>query len=163
MFENLLVSSMDSRKVYKAHPSFVEVITQLSPFDAKVFRRMTEEKRLSLVHMVIRKNDNQSYYPNALPYYFSPDIWEMGDPYAISLSFCNLIRLGLLKSSIVFFSEEEISKVKEYQFVQRIYNQFPEDSAWIDVDAEGIAVELDSYGRAFADTCIDKEEIKNAD
>ena len=42
MFENLLATSMDSEKVQSAHPSFVEIIKQISPDEARIIRLFIE-------------------------------------------------------------------------------------------------------------------------
>jgi Abortive infection alpha len=40
MFENLLVSSMDSETANAAHPAFIAIIQQLTPAEAKIIRSM---------------------------------------------------------------------------------------------------------------------------
>ncbi len=48
MYENLLASAMDNRKVNNAHPSFVDAIKQMSPLDAKILSIMVGKRQLML-------------------------------------------------------------------------------------------------------------------
>lgn len=48
MFANLIASSIDSRKSDKTHPSFVEIIKQLSPLDANNLSIFKTEKSLAI-------------------------------------------------------------------------------------------------------------------
>lgn len=162
MFENLLASAMDTRKIAKAHPSFVNAITQMSPFDAKVFKKIVQENSLSFAHVVFNSPDGRGYYPNAMPYYFRQDIVSLGSPFLISMAISNLLRLGLLKSNVVFFSEEDIARIQNADFVKERYKMFPDGKVEIHVDQEGIRVALDNYGASFAQTCIEMEDDKDA-
>lgn len=163
MFENLLASAMDSRKVSRAHPSFVDAITQMSSLDAKVLKKVVQERSLSLSHVVFESPDGQGYYPNAMPYYFRQDMVALGDPFMVSMAISNLMRLGLLKSKVIFFSDEDVTQIKKTDFVRQRYGKFTEDNVKIHVDREGIRVTLDNYGYSFAQTCIGMEENKDAD
>lgn len=49
MYANLLATSMDRRTAYRAHPSFVEIIKNMSPDEAKVMRLLSHQPSQPLV------------------------------------------------------------------------------------------------------------------
>lgn len=132
MFANLVAASVDNRKSDETHPSFVEIIKQLSPLDAHILQLF--KNRSSFPSVDIRlKSKNEGYKPfqnHITPLYPEKD-YKL---YAVSIT--NLQRLGLLNIDYnIFFTdqsaynfvnqhiayknaEQEIEKVKnDYQSV----------------------------------------------
>ncbi|WP_052421838.1 DUF4393 domain-containing protein [Paenibacillus sp. FSL P4-0081] len=60
LFAQLIASSMDSEKQDLTHPSFVEVIKQLSPFDAKILSTLTQERNLPIASIVAYEDSDQT-------------------------------------------------------------------------------------------------------
>ncbi len=54
MYVNLLASAMDKDSVQKAHPSFVSVISELSPDEAKLLKAISRAKALPKLDIKIR-------------------------------------------------------------------------------------------------------------
>lgn len=95
MFANLIASSIDNRLVNETHPSFVEIIKQLSPTDANILKNFRNVFQTSIAEVRIISTDN-SYIT------FQEHVMDFTDSsqyksHASSLS--NLQRLGLLNIS----------------------------------------------------------------
>lgn len=94
MFAKVIASSMDNRIADSVHHSFVEIIKQLSPRDAKNILEFKGKDNSPIVNYAARKITGESY-EMIRPLVFSPlgsYIIEERDFSSVS----NLIRLGLL-------------------------------------------------------------------
>lgn len=60
MFEKLIVSSMDSRKATKVHPSFTEIIKQMSPLDAQNIKLFKLKPALPIVEYQVKLTEGYS-------------------------------------------------------------------------------------------------------
>lgn len=56
MFVNLISKSMDNRYVLNVHPSFAEIIKQMSPTDAYVLRTLYPHLRFPVVDYIVKYN-----------------------------------------------------------------------------------------------------------
>ena len=89
MFANLIAASMNSDFNNIIHHSFVEIIKQMSPLDAKILNSMiTGAPLVDIIHVV-----NRSYLVHQKNFYFSNIVSES---LSNSISIDNLIRLGLI-------------------------------------------------------------------
>ncbi len=53
---NLIVASINVEKQEMLHPSFPEIVKQLSPFDVKVLRNLVEDQRIPFASIIAVKN-----------------------------------------------------------------------------------------------------------
>ncbi len=60
MYANLLAASMDTRTATAAHPSFVEIIRQLTPDEARILRFLAEIKTVPLITVRAEKQETIS-------------------------------------------------------------------------------------------------------
>lgn len=89
MFANLIAASMNSDFNNIIHHSFVEIIKQMNPLDAKILNSMiTGAPLVDIIHVV-----NSSYLVHQKNFYFSSLVSES---LSNSISIDNLIRLGLI-------------------------------------------------------------------
>lgn len=92
LYANLLAKSMNIDTKEFVHPSFVEIIRQLSPVDAHVFRLIYEEEVTPLIDLSISMesggSNNQIYNLSWITLYS----YEL-----VSISIDNLLRLGLIE------------------------------------------------------------------
>lgn len=105
MFSELIASAYDSRKIKYVHPSFTEIIKQLSPFDAKNIILFQEEDILPMCEVIV--SDSERGHSPLQDYFFIAN--KEVDMDLNSTSIMNLIRLGLLESpSGSHFTNKEI-------------------------------------------------------
>ena len=69
MYLNLLTSSMNKDIKDKAHPSYVEIIRQLTPLDAKVFKRLQDLGQVACAHAILKIDNSNRVYSSAYPNY----------------------------------------------------------------------------------------------
>lgn len=94
MFSKLISSSMDDRINEFTHPSFIEIIKQLSPLDAQIITRFKENSVLPIIKLRLILNDNSG--SDFKVHILDNDV-EKTD--LISSSVSNLIRLGIVDVS----------------------------------------------------------------
>lgn len=120
MYANLLAKSMYIDTKEEVHPSFVEIIKQLSPLDAKLFAIIKKDLTLPLldIHIVDTDNTEGSFKKIATNI---TGMDELGDAMIISASIINLEKQGLIKTSDDFIIEanyyQKILESKEYQSI----------------------------------------------
>lgn len=97
MFANVIAASMDKTKSEGVHHSFVEIIKQLSPRDARNISEFKNIDHFPIVNYAARRSTGESY-ELLRPLVFSPlNSFEIDERDFPSIS--NLIRLGLLNST----------------------------------------------------------------
>lgn len=94
LFVNLISKSMDNNYVSNVHPSFAEIIKQMSPIDAKIFKNLHPDYIFPLVDYVLENRRTLSSEIKLSTVYISPlsDI----DLKMASFSISSLERLGLI-------------------------------------------------------------------
>ena len=63
LFANLLSKSMYADTKNDVHPSFTDVIKQLSPLDAQVFKYLFECKYRPIIELKLNLPNNEGFYP----------------------------------------------------------------------------------------------------
>lgn len=183
MFAILIASSMDSEKQDFVHPSFVEVIKQLTSSDANFIREMTDKplpigsiflvtKKEDLYEELEEETDKDSNIPfKKLKKLRLPDFEKMKarsfiENYYISPNFPNfdknqltissLERLGLIKVSKKIFDNGSL-----YDFIQQEYNELISSDYGANIATESDLefelrkgiIETTPYGFAFLRAC----------
>ncbi|WP_303259805.1 DUF4393 domain-containing protein [Staphylococcus aureus] len=96
LFSNLIASAMDNRKTNDVHHSFVELIKQMSPKDAILFKFLCNQKVIPAVrYKYIRDNSKAGDFLSDSIISNSPI-----DLNSTEISLNNLERIGLLKIDI---------------------------------------------------------------
>lgn len=104
LYSNLLSAAINKDMVEKVHPAFINVISQMTPLDAKIFKELTPS--FSLISCVILKDN--SNIDSSLYNVFLNDTFIKENFIDSSISISNLNRLGLLyvQNNIDFFIED---------------------------------------------------------
>ncbi len=155
MYENLLASAMDRRREKQAVPSYIEAIRQMTPLDAKVLELIVDRHNVVAKRVHFRGWHGCSF-PSAMPYYFEENFLHLGDPFDISASFSNLIRLGLIKASEKELSYDDNSVVLGHDFIQNQIAEYWPNEITIDIEPYGVCLWLDDYGKHFVRICLAK-------
>lgn len=155
MYLNLLCSSMNIDTVEFSHPSYVDIIKQMSPLDANVFNK------------IVKKNDNipcarvtigfeNKFYVDAMPKIFVPELLDSYNPSLISSSIENLCRLGLIthyENGITAFNYDEF---KEHYYVISQFEKYKDFDTEheLKVVVEGETLRINDFGKNFAKVCL---------
>lgn len=170
MFANLLASSMDESKNDIVHTSFVEIIKQLSPLDAKNLLSFQQSFASPIVRLdTIRKNRKAKTRALSNIYWISSEQKEFDIERSriISSSLDNLQRLGLISIGyeshlVAEGSYSDFQKLPLYQEFLEFYKNYnntrnAQDNPNLQIDnyeiIKGI-VELTDFGTDFCNSCI---------
>ncbi|NMA65599.1 MAG: DUF4393 domain-containing protein [Clostridiaceae bacterium] len=115
MFANLLAKSMIKEYTNYVHPSFVEIIKQMSPLDAQNLKLFKDKGSLPICDYVLLRNKTQEEFENALEEEDMPALFETdgltvkssvfmankneSNQNNSALSISSLLRLGLLEKA----------------------------------------------------------------
>ena len=155
MYEEMLATAMDNRKVQQVHRSYVDAVRQMEPLDARVLCRINDYNKITTL-----EESQQQYYINAMPYHYNVALCDLGDPFQISTAISNLLRLGLLISEDGFLKEGVAERIEKEPYVQKRFKLYKKlhGGARISVSEDCDIISLDSYGRYFVDVCMPKKE-----
>ena len=157
MYENLLASAMDNRKVSEAHPAFVDAIKQMSPLDAQVFLKIAEYAQVRCMSITFKIKNSSRVYSKGMPDYFVEELCDLADPFLISTSLINLSRLGFLNIIDGTINDADYDIIKSHPYVQNRIKLFESFGKELDVEYEKQAIEMNNYGKQFAKVCLAKE------
>lgn len=147
MFAKLVAGSMDDRQTI--HPCFIEIIKQLSPYDAKLLTLFSVERRIPICE--IRKHKEQysiSFITTRSNIYASkefPDI-EANQLALTSLNKANLITLDYS----VFFAKDIYNEIIK---ICRIDSK-NKKSGWEKYETRNGIAKLTPLGEAFISVCL---------
>lgn len=164
MFSNLLVSDMDSRTQSLCTPSFVKVIEQLSPIDARVFKTIfincKQNEAIVICKLSIHKmDDKRKIIRNEyVPRYFTEISIDGLTTNDISKSIQNLSRLGLLNIDFFRWKDNDsiYSQILEADSLKALISWAKETTGndhVVQLDRKGI-LDLNDFARDFAKVCL---------
>lgn len=157
MFENLIISSFDSRKVSNIHPSFSDIIQQMSPLDAQNLKLFDTKERLPVCELRLDQGPDGYKVIYSDVFYSNPNCQSIQQQ-AISIS--SLKRIGLISISYdIHFIDKKIyepfKELPEYKVQQNnleSLNQLKKTNHKLDIQ-QGVA-SITSLGKAFIDVCL---------
>lgn len=167
MFANLIASSIDSRKTNITHPSFVEVIKQLSPLDAQNLKTFGNRGNFPIANYVHTMGVRRASLFEDI-FLENPNVTDLQQ---ISISIKNLERLGILSITYTesfpandydkFYKNEEylIWKKNFHEANEIITGDVPEDVRGILSEPRDIIVEkgilnITSFGTSLKSACL---------
>lgn len=150
MFAKLVSSSMDSRKNLEVHPCFVEIIKQLSPFDAEILLLFATTNTLPIARIEEFKDKSETSFSNIIPDVFLSDKYPNIEEN--QLAFSSLERASLIRIEYDhWFVDDE-----RYEDIRRISKISTENKriGWEKYKlGQGCAV-ITPLGKAFIDVCL---------
>ncbi|WP_432400903.1 DUF4393 domain-containing protein [Wukongibacter sp. M2B1] len=173
LFTNLLASSMNTDTVAYVHPSFIEIVKQLSPLDAKIFKEFEPTSQSKKSHPICKlkfeeqtKTENlglikvgesftvYSHLVNLKNISASPDF--------VSSCLQNLERLGLIEISYTHYSSNSddykaFDTHPVFEEAREVYKPYKEQERYKnhELRLEKGLIHITSFGRMFASTCIE--------
>lgn len=163
MYENLLASAMDKQIVSQTHPSFVDAIRQMSPFDAKLIAEIANHIQLPCARITFAIKGTANIYSNGMPRYFVAELLKLGDPYDISASITNLQRLGLVDVEHNYLLDTDYDELGNYPYVQNRKKEFESRGKPTEIKLEEFIVSLNDYGYQFVTVCLRKKNSNHID
>lgn len=161
LYANLLAASMDSKTVSLAHPSFVEIIKQMTPDEARLMKYFSTEELLPLISVraeLVEGSGGRDMAHNLS--LFGKDAnceHEHLTPSYID----NLSRLGLISTPDKFYTDAEVyEELENYPSVLELKNQIDSEEGQRSSNRRGL-VQITHLGRQFIKACvIDHRELQ---
>ncbi len=157
MYENLLASAMDTRTVNQALPSFVDAIKQMTPIDAIVLQKFVELQQFACAEIQFEIENTNQVYSKAMPTYFVTELADISDPFIVSTSITNLLRLGFLNIFDGTINGYDYESFKIHPYVQSRSDLFNGFGKQFKIEIEEKVIKLNDYGKCFAKVCLEKE------
>jgi len=149
MFVKLIASSMDSTYNGLVQHSFVEIIKQLSPYDAKLFASLNKVEPIvtfekGFDYGYFRRVNPQGVYSSVNDFFYRNDYFK--DLKLNEISINNLIRLGLLKIQ----KRVPMTDINEIM-IATYYEKYEIEKS---PTFEKSTLKITSFGQAFKDVCL---------
>lgn len=153
MFTNLIAASCDIKQKNKVHPSYVDIIKQLSPLDAKVLNLFKYHNTYPIANLKAINNDNTVTPVTILLCDFKEKNKEFSYDEFVEVSFSidNLIRLNLItKNRDVIELGYDYSKFESNTFYTAFSNSLDQNSK---ISIIKYRMELTNFGMNFFNIC----------
>ncbi|SDQ14181.1 DUF4393 domain-containing protein [Streptococcus equinus] len=151
MYANLLARAMLKSEQSKVHPSFVEIIKQLSPNDALLFKEIMEREYSPIIHLsVVQDIGNNDYRYNLN--------WK-NNYNESNVSLSNLQRLGLIEIPFgKWYLNDKVYDIvrqtKSYNdIVKKLREQYPQNELYEDKSC----VNTNALSKSFYEVCLDDD------
>ena len=153
LFLNLLTSSANIDMCSNAHPGFVEIISQLSPDEAKIIQYLKGKDDIQYAEIRAYVKSGQGYntlLPKStlIPFYVKLDF-----PKNIHAYYSNLIRLGILedKSGTYRIANNVYDEISE-KYIFDYYKKLVPDH-FKKIEIEKSYYEVTPFGKLFISAC----------
>lgn len=152
LFANLLSRSCNIDYKDILHPSFSEILRQMSPFDAKILKFFvdTRPKEIITYTQFNDRTDYNVYIPYTFAEYPEPELFNY-----ISISISSLLRLGIL----AFEDDAIVHEISDFSFTRSSFYQKCEQERiaqgkYKSSRVEGQLCKLTPFGVAFVNVCF---------
>jgi len=155
MFEKLIVNSMDNRKIDNIHPSFTEIIKQLSPLDAQNLKCFIKKPNLPICEYRVIKG-NSDHFRTVLTNIFLENL-QCQNLKQQSISISSLSRLELVKVDYISYLSDNL-KYKKFEktpfFLDLSKNLNYKTNLADKVEIHKGQVSVTPFGSAFLKICL---------
>lgn len=154
MYANLLARSMCSDTTDKAHPSYVEIIRQLSPLDCRIFKHIASTTGCLPIFKLHIENISRGSVIELIPVISEIDI-ESVETVLVALN--NLTRLGLLAEGRAVYDNSRYERIKENpnvkEFCTRIESKIKNPTTE-KLQYRKVSLNVTGFGDNFYDICV---------
>ena len=152
MFANLLVSSMIKDKKWKVHPSFIEILKQINPDEAKLLKSL-KEISYPLLELRLYKNIRNDVCQIVLNNFSDIAYGVCEFPENIIVYLENLERLKIIKieNDQLVGCEERINSILNCDFVKKIIDKYAKSGQLRPIKKR---FDITSFGQNFIEMCV---------
>ncbi|MCM1044722.1 MAG: DUF4393 domain-containing protein [Candidatus Gastranaerophilales bacterium] len=155
LYANLLAKAMNSDTKDQVHPAYVNIISQMTPLDAKILQFISNEpdKDMPIIDLIaVRISDNLKIYITLQPNITAFDISSIE---LISLSIENLVRNNLISiaDNTNYAGYDSIYGSQQYKdFYRKVKENLPTGYTNIEVVPRNCT--LSNLGKHFCEICM---------
>lgn len=160
MYANLLANSMNSVVKNGVHPSFVEIIKQLCPDEAKILRYFYTHPFVPIVGLRVHKKNGKTV--SAVPLFSNiADLCGCEDTAGCAKYLGNLSRLGLIitRDDESLVDKSLYEPLKNHPRMLSMKKHIDENPNVSQSTFEEGVQELSDFGNSFCSICIGKNKI----
>ena len=157
MYANLLANSMNKVVKNGVHPSFVEIIKQLCPDEAKILRYISIHPIIPTITIRVENIKGEGF--NLFKKFSNiGELVSCENPYEISQYFDNLLRLGILETpgGLSSLTHKDLYDVlKNHPYVRNF--EIPKEYIKYGFDVISLVesfLRLTDFGNAFCEVCL---------
>ena len=157
MYLNLLASAMNMDKTQSVHPSFVEIIKQLTPYEAKELKYLLNETNSPIVQLTFILKDRgfrifKKHILDLVDEETQKPVIENKYPTYIE----NWIRLGLIKVdyTVYLVNDDVYSYIKDRPEYKQAEEMVRNNDDFKRLEIEKGKIEITSYGKEFYRICV---------
>lgn len=155
LYANLLASAMDSKTAELAHPSFVEIIRQLNPNEAKILASLTHRATEPMIKIKNNRSDGKGGRDQVRHFTLIGSIDRAAQGFDVAPNIDNLIRLGLISvpESYKLIEEGLYNELETHPFVQSVLEKINSEEGRTG-EIVHTAIMVTDFGRQFISTCV---------
>lgn len=155
MFAKLIASSMNSETNSKTHPSFIEMIKQMTPLDAQNLSLIGgNDSNIPIANVLVQADINGVELPILRNLFLNNE--NCKDHYLNEASLINLERLGLIELDYQFHFKngdlyEPFKNTEEYIKIVKL----SEEKGYMEVSLQKGRAKVTTFGNQFFNVCIE--------
>lgn len=153
LYANLLAKAMHIDMREEVHPSFVEIIKQMSPLDSMVFKRLMEREANPMINLMMKNSEGQYRI-------FMTNVIDIGlaSPQLISVSIDNLARMKLIHipEDGYYVDDTLYEAVFQTEFYQEQKRKHQKTADGYEFSYTKQMIDRTNLGRAFYKVCIEE-------
>ena len=155
LFTNLLASSMNSDSAKEAFPSFVEIIKQMTPDEAKLLDYLVKNQIRPVINLMKQYKDTGGSSAVLTNYSHFGKASECQYPELTPAYLTNLCRLGILDIPIFGqYTEDHVYKSLASDPIVKLNIEKIESHPNVTAGIEKKVVNITDFGWKFVDTCV---------
>lgn len=152
MFVNLISNSMDNRNSHFVHPSFAEILKQMTSTEARIIRSFKSMRSQPITNFVIRTSEYSSRMLEKYEYF----AYDGSYSYEYKSSISSLERLGLVSVTFSrhFTDDSYYEKFKKLPYFVHLKEEYENPSSNEILDIQKGICELTPLGDHFIRACV---------
>lgn len=157
MYANLLASSMKKQTKPYVHPSYAQIIQQLSPDEAKLLKKINGMRNdIPVIDLNFETKGQSGHVP--IIKCFSPFVFEAGCDYPDHYPsyFGNLMRLGLIErpNGVFLVDKNAYEEIMSHPFIQQTRESFESFGDLYSIKNKKGYIHLTAFGKGFCEICL---------
>lgn len=155
LYANLIASSMDSKTTSEVHPSFVEIIKQLSSDEAKILTAFISEDQEPIISIRNNRKDNTGGRDVYRHFSVLGEKTECSNLELIPNYLNNLSRLGIIEipENYALLGENTYTHLETHPTVLSIVDSISQQNDRVS-KIKKETIKVTALGRQFIDTCV---------
>lgn len=160
MYAELLAHAMNSDTVDNVHPTYVEIIKQMSPYDALIFQNLVKELVKPCISLRYEKKEDASGYPIIDCFAFDDVDRFPIIPTQISLENLERLRLIEINKNFHYGNENKYKQLRESSGLNEMLEQYVKDNEnkmpinEYQIIVKEFAIMVRGFGQFFARACL---------